>query len=117
MRSAVHLMRAGVIAVAVGIGAATAGAGVASAASDYGVIKWYNAQKHYGFISSPDGSEVFFHELDVLQTGQGGPRVLLEGTRVTFNRVLGRKGYEAQGVSAIAATSPTNHAKATSGRR
>lgn len=61
-----------------------------------GTVKWFNAEKGYGFISvDEDGSEVFVHwsalEMD-------GDRALNEGQRVQFDLAEGQKGPQAESV-------------------
>ena len=63
-----------------------------------GVVKWFNAEKGYGFISREDGDDVFVHFSAI----QGdGYRSLDEGQKVEFDVAPGRKGEEAQTVRAI----------------
>lgn len=61
-----------------------------------GVVKWFNAEKGYGFISREDGDDVFVHYSAI----QGdGYRSLTEGQRVTFDIVQGPKGAQAANVA------------------
>ena len=47
-----------------------------------GTVKWFDAQKGYGFISVPDGSkDVFVH---VTAVERAGMRSLAEGQKVSF---------------------------------
>jgi cold shock protein len=63
-----------------------------------GTVKWFNAEKGYGFISREDGDDVFVHFSAI----QGeGYRSLDEGQRVEFDVGPGRKGEEAQNVRPI----------------
>ena len=63
-----------------------------------GTVKWFNAEKGYGFISREDGDDVFVHFSAI----QGeGYRTLDEGQRVEFDVGPGRKGEEAQNVRPI----------------
>jgi CspA family cold shock protein len=62
-----------------------------------GVVKWFNAEKGYGFIAQDDGGpDVFVHYSQI--NGQGY-RELAEGQRVLFETQQGKKGIEAQNVS------------------
>jgi CspA family cold shock protein len=61
-----------------------------------GTVKWFNAEKGYGFIQQDGGgADVFVH---YSQIEMDGYRSLEEGQRVTFETQRGRKGVEAQGV-------------------
>ncbi len=60
-----------------------------------GTVKWFNAEKGYGFISREDGPDVFVHFSAIQGTGY---RTLEEGQRVEFDVGPGRKGEEAQNV-------------------
>jgi CspA family cold shock protein len=63
-----------------------------------GTVKWFNAEKGYGFIAREGGEDVFVHFSAI----QGdGYRTLDEGQRVEFDVAPGRKGEEAQNVRAI----------------
>ena len=63
-----------------------------------GTVKWFNAEKGYGFISREGGSDLFVHYSAI--EGQGY-RTLEEGQNVEFDVGPGRKGEEAQNVRAI----------------
>jgi CspA family cold shock protein len=61
-----------------------------------GVVKWFNAEKGFGFISRENGDDVFVHFSAI----QGdGYRSLEEGQRVTFDIVQGPKGAQAANVA------------------
>lgn len=63
-----------------------------------GTVKFFNAEKGFGFISREGGDDVFVHFSAI----QGeGYRSLDEGQRVEFEIGQGRKGPEAQNVRAI----------------
>ena len=60
-----------------------------------GTVKFFNAEKGYGFISRSDGDDVFVHFSNI----QGeGYRTLDAGQQVEFEIGLGRKGDEALNV-------------------
>ena len=55
-----------------------------------GTVKWFNAQKGYGFIQTEDGSkDVFVHISAVERAGMGN---LVEGQRVSFELERGNQG-------------------------
>ena len=55
-----------------------------------GTVKWFNAQKGYGFIQPDDGSkDVFVHISAVERAGMGG---LNEGQKVSFDLERGQQG-------------------------
>jgi CspA family cold shock protein len=60
-----------------------------------GTVKFFNAEKGFGFISREDGDDVFVH-FSAIQTN--GYKTLEEGQRVEFDVGPGRKGEEAQNV-------------------
>ena len=63
-----------------------------------GTVKFFNAQKGYGFISREDGDDVFVHYSNIEGKGY---RSLEEGQQVEFEVGPGRKGDEALKVKAI----------------
>ena len=63
-----------------------------------GTVKFFNAEKGYGFISRDQGEDVFVHYSNI--DGQGY-RTLEQGQSVEFDVVPGRKGEEAQNVRLI----------------
>jgi len=63
-----------------------------------GTVKFFNAEKGYGFISREDGDDVFVHFSNIQATGY---KTLDEGQRVEFEIGPGRKGDEAQNVRVI----------------
>lgn len=63
-----------------------------------GQVKWFNAEKGYGFIESSDGEDVFVHFTGIL--GEGF-RTLEEGQRVTFRTVEGNRGPQASDVQVL----------------
>ena len=63
--------------------------------SAIGTVKFFNAEKGYGFISRDEGNDVFVHYSNI----QGdGFKSLSEGQRVEFDVAPGRKGEQAQNV-------------------
>ena len=63
-----------------------------------GTVKFFNAEKGYGFISREQGDDVFVH--GAARPGSGY-RTLEEGQRVEFDVAPGRKGEEAQNVRTV----------------
>ena len=64
----------------------------------HGTVKFFNAQKGYGFISREDGDDVFVHFSNIEGNGY---RSLEEGQHVEFEIGQGRKGDEALKVKAL----------------
>jgi len=64
-----------------------------------GTVKWFNAEKGFGFIS-PDGSDtdVFVHFSAIVGSGY---RSLEENQRVEFEIGQGQKGPQAENVRAV----------------
>ncbi|RKN84963.1 cold shock domain-containing protein [Paenibacillus ginsengarvi] len=61
-----------------------------------GTVKWFNAEKGYGFIRSDDGEDLFVHFSAI----QGdGFKSLDEGQEVEFDKVDGDRGPQAANVS------------------
>lgn len=56
-----------------------------------GKVKWYDAEKGFGFLSQEDGDDVYVRA-DALP---GGTTTLKAGTRVEFGIVQGRRGDQA----------------------
>ncbi|SEN96462.1 cold-shock protein [Paenibacillus sp. OV219] len=60
-----------------------------------GTVKWFNAEKGFGFIQRENGDDVFVHFSAI----QGdGYKSLDEGQRVEFNVVKGQRGPQAENV-------------------
>jgi len=60
-----------------------------------GIVKWFNADKGFGFIEVEGGNDVFVH-FSAIQ-GEGF-KTLDEGQRVEFNVVQGNRGPQAENV-------------------
>ena len=63
-----------------------------------GTVKFFNAEKGFGFISREGGDDVFVHFSAIQGSGY---RTLEEGQQVEFDIGPGRKGDEAQNVRAV----------------
>ena len=63
-----------------------------------GTVKFFNAEKGFGFISREQGDDVFVHYSNIQSSGY---KSLDEGQKVEFDVAPGRKGEEAQNVRVI----------------
>jgi cold shock protein len=64
-----------------------------------GTVKWFNAEKGFGFIAQDNGgADVFVHYSAIQTTGY---RTLEDNQRVEFEIVQGAKGPQAENVRAI----------------
>ena len=64
-----------------------------------GTVKWFNADKGFGFIAPEDGSaDVFAHFSAIVGTGR---RDLEENQRVEFDVEQGPKGLQATNIRAL----------------
>jgi CspA family cold shock protein len=61
-----------------------------------GTVKFFNEAKGFGFITPPDGPDVFVHVSNI-EPGS----TLTEGTNVEYETAEGRKGPEAINVRAV----------------
>lgn len=64
-----------------------------------GTVKWFSAEKGYGFIEKEDGGDVFVH-FSAIQSD--GFKTLNEGQQVEFDVVSGARGDQATNVRVIA---------------
>lgn len=61
-----------------------------------GIVKWFNGERGYGFISPDDGGEdLFVHHTGIAGNGF---KYLIEGEKVTYEAVQVRRGIEARNV-------------------
>ena len=60
-----------------------------------GTVKWFNAEKGYGFIECEEGGDVFVHFSAIVMDGY---KTLEEGMEVTFEVSEGAKGPQASNV-------------------
>ncbi len=64
-----------------------------------GIVKWFNSEKGYGFITPEDGSkDVFVHFSGI---DGDGYRSLNEGQKVEYTVTQGQKGLQATGVRPV----------------
>ncbi|WP_210479559.1 cold-shock protein [Naasia sp. SYSU D00948] len=63
-----------------------------------GTVKWFNAEKGFGFITVDGGQDVFVHYSAIDMPGY---KTLEEGQAVTFEVGSGAKGPQAEAVRAV----------------
>lgn len=63
-----------------------------------GVVKWFNEQKGFGFITQENGEDVFVHYSSIQIDGF---KTLAEGQQVEFELVDGDKGPKATNVTKV----------------
>jgi CspA family cold shock protein len=63
-----------------------------------GTVKFFNAEKGFGFISRDGADDVFVHFSNIVGEGY---KTLDEGQQVEFDVAPGRKGEEAKNVRTI----------------
>lgn len=64
----------------------------------HGTVKWFNAEKGYGFITPESGDDLFVHYSEIQTTGF---RSLDEGAKVEFEITQGKKGMQASTVTVM----------------
>ena len=64
-----------------------------------GTVKFYNATKGFGFITSESGEDIFFHRSNVKNTGFRD--TLNQGDKVEFEEKVEQKGKRAYNISRI----------------
>ena len=63
-----------------------------------GKVKWFNADKGFGFITSDEGNDIFVHYTEI----QGnGFRTLEEGAKVSFDIKTNDRGDHAANVNIL----------------
>ncbi len=63
-----------------------------------GTVKWFNAEKGFGFIATEEGNDVFAH---FSQINKDGFKTLEEGEKVTFDVTQGAKGPQAENITVL----------------
>ncbi len=61
-----------------------------------GTVKWFDAQKGFGFITKDDGEDIFVHHSSI---NMEGFRILSKGERVAFEVEESPRGYAARNVT------------------
>jgi len=64
-----------------------------STTTNTGIVKWFNAEKGFGFIQQEKGPDVFVHYSNISSTGF---KSLTDGQKVQFNITQGKKGPQAE---------------------
>ncbi|GAA2517427.1 cold-shock protein [Kocuria indica] len=64
-----------------------------------GTVKWFNADKGFGFIAPDDGSDDVFAHFSGINSG--GYRSLDEGAKVEFDVTNGDRGLQATNISVL----------------
>ncbi|WP_125775558.1 cold-shock protein [Antribacter gilvus] len=65
----------------------------------FGTVKWFNAEKGFGFIAPEDGSADVFAHFSAIQSN--GYRTLEENQRVEFDVKQGPKGLQAENIRPV----------------
>ena len=63
-----------------------------------GKVKWFNAEKRYGFITGEDGKDVFVHYSSI---NSDGFKTLDEGQTVTYTVIESERGQQASDVTVV----------------
>lgn len=63
-----------------------------------GTVKWFNAEKGYGFIKDEEGKDIFVHFSSI---NSDGYKTLEEGQKVTYDLVESDRGPQAKNVTVI----------------
>ena len=63
-----------------------------------GTVKWFNAEKGFGFITTEEGNDVFAH---YSQIQKDGFKSLEEGQEVEFDVVDSAKGLQAENINIL----------------
>lgn len=63
-----------------------------------GTVKWFNAEKGYGFIKDEEGKDIFVHFSSI---NSDGYKALEEGQKVTYDLVESDRGPQAKNVTVV----------------
>ncbi|MCG9897865.1 cold-shock protein [Streptococcus suis] len=63
-----------------------------------GTVKWFNAEKGFGFIAQENGPDVFAHFSEIQSDGF---KSLEDGQKVTFEVEQGQRGLQATNITKI----------------
>ena len=63
-----------------------------------GTVKWFNAEKGFGFISQESGPDVFAHFSEIQSNGF---KSLADGQKVNFEVEQGQRGLQATNITKI----------------
>lgn len=63
-----------------------------------GTVKWFNAEKGFGFIEQENGGDVFVYFSGIASDGY---KTLEEGQKVTFEITEGQRGDQAVNVQTV----------------
>ena len=66
--------------------------------STTGIVKWFSAEKGFGFIQQEDGPDVFVHFRNI---NVNGFKTLDQGQKVQFTVTQGQKGPQAEDVTIV----------------
>jgi CspA family cold shock protein len=64
-----------------------------------GTVKWFNADKGFGFITPDDGGADLFAHFSAIQSS--GYRSLDEGQKVQYDAAQGQKGPQAENIQVV----------------
>ncbi|WP_445257660.1 cold-shock protein [Nocardioides aurantiacus] len=78
-----------------------------------GKVKWYDAEKGFGFLSREDGEDVYVRSSNL----PAGLETLKAGTRVEFGVLSGRKGDQAHQVRVLEAPASVSQNRRAAQRR
>lgn len=64
-----------------------------------GVVKWFNDEKGFGFISPDDGGDDLFAHFSAINSS--GFKTLKEGQKISFEVAQGPKGRQASNIQVV----------------